>query len=103
MRMPITVKDVADIFGKDVFTGKGFYCGKVQDLEFDLARFKIRSLVIEAARGSFLGKVVGGKKGIVIPYPMVQAIADVVIIKHVATPAATDEGELGEESLAETA
>jgi len=103
--MPITVKDIADIFGKDVFTGKGFYCGKVQDLEFDLARFKIRSLVIEAARGSFLGKVVGGKKGIVIPYPMVQAIADVVIIKHVATPAATeDAGELAEEeALVETA
>jgi sporulation protein YlmC with PRC-barrel domain len=103
MKMPITVKDIADVFGKDVFTGKGFYCGKVQDLEFDLARFKIRSLVIEAARGSFLGKVVGGKKGIVIPYPMVQAIADVVIIKHVATPAATEEGELEEEALAETA
>ena len=101
--MPITVKDIADVFGKDVFTGKGYYCGKVQDLEFDLAKFKIRSLIIEAARNSFLGKAIGGKKGIVIPYPMVQAIGDVVIIKHVATPATTEEGEIEEEPLDENA
>lgn len=94
--MPITVKDVADMFGKDVFTGKGFYCGKVSDLEFDLSRFKIRSLVIEAARGSFLGKMVGGKKGIIVPYPMVQSVGDVVIIKHIVSPTTTEEGEMTE-------
>jgi sporulation protein YlmC with PRC-barrel domain len=81
--MPISVKDIADMFGKDVFTAKGYYAGKVSDLEFDLARFKIRSIVIEAAKGSVLGRMVGGKKGIIVPYPVVIAIGDVVIIKHV--------------------
>lgn len=81
--MPITVKDIADMFGKDVFTAKGFYAGKVSDLEFDLSRFKIRSLVIEATKDSILGRMVGGKKGIIVPYPVVLAIGDVVIIKHV--------------------
>lgn len=81
--MPITVKDVADLFGKDVFTAKGLYCGKVNDCEIDLSRFKVRAIVVEAARGSSLGKMVGGKKGIIIPYPMVQAIGDIVIIKHI--------------------
>ena len=81
--MPISVKDIADMFGKDVFTAKGYYAGKVSDLEFDLARFKIRSIVIKAARESALGKMVGGKKGIIVPYQMVQAIGDVVIIKHI--------------------
>jgi sporulation protein YlmC with PRC-barrel domain len=94
--MPVTVKDVADLFGKDVFTGRGLYCGKVSDVEFDLGRFKIRSLVIEAAREGFLGKTLGGKKGVIIPYPMVQAIGDIVIIKHIATP------EVPEETPAET-
>ena len=103
--MPISVKDIGDMFGKDVFTGKGFYAGKVTDLEFDLSRFKIRSLVIEAARGSFLGKALGGKKGVIIPYPMVQAIGDVVIIKHIPTPTGADEGAEGGEAaaMAETA
>ena len=81
--MAISVKDIADMVGKDVFTAKGYYAGKVTDIEFDLSRFKIRSLVIEAARGSVLGKMVGGKKGIIVPYPVVQAIGDVVMIKHV--------------------
>ena len=98
--MPISVKDVADMFGKDVFTGKGFYAGKVSDLEFDLSRFKIRALVIEAARGSFLGKALGGKKGVIIPYLMVQAIGDVVIIKHIPTPSGMDEGAEGADAAA---
>lgn len=84
--MAISIKDIGDMVGKDVFTAKGFYAGKVTDIEFDLSRFKIRSLVIEAARGSVLGKMVGGKKGIIVPYPVVQAIGDVVMIKHVISP-----------------
>jgi len=90
--MPITVKDISEMFGKDVFTDRGFYCGKVTDVEFDLTRYKVRSLVISAAKGTFLGKMVGGKKGIIVPYPMVQSIGDVVIIKHIATPI-PEEGE----------
>lgn len=95
--MPITVKDIGDMFGKDVFTNKGFYAGKVADMEFDLSRFKIRSVVIEAARGSSLGKIVGGKKGIIVPYPMIQAVGDVMLIKHISSSALPEEmGELEE-------
>ncbi|MBD3156120.1 MAG: hypothetical protein GF368_05735 [Candidatus Aenigmarchaeota archaeon] len=84
--MPITVKDISEMFNKDVFTDKGFYCGKVSDVEFDLSRFKVRAVVIEAAKGTFLGKIVGGKKGIIVPYQMVHAIGDIVLIKHITTP-----------------
>ena len=98
--MPVSIKDVAEMFGKDVFTSKGFYAGKVSDLDFDLGRFKIRALVLEASRGSFLGKMVGGKKGVVVPYPMVQSVGDVVIIKHIATPA-IEEGAPIEETPVE--
>jgi sporulation protein YlmC with PRC-barrel domain len=84
--MPITVKEVSEMFGKDVFTDRGLYCGKVSDVELDLSRFKLRSVVIEAAKGTFLGKMVGGKKGVIIPYTMVNAIGDVVIIKHISAP-----------------
>jgi sporulation protein YlmC with PRC-barrel domain len=96
--MPISVKNISEMFGKDVFTSKGYYAGRISDIEFDLSRFKLRSLVIEAAKGSMLGRMVGGKKGIIVPYPIVQAIGDVVIIKHVvdmemqaAEPAQTEE------------
>ena len=84
--MPITVKDITDVLNKDVFTDKGYYCGKISDLEFDISRFKVRSIVIATVKGSFLGDMVGGKKGIIVPYPMVQSIGDVVIIKHITAP-----------------
>jgi len=90
--MPINVKNISEMFSKDVFTDKGFYCGKVSDVEFDLSRFKVRSIVIEAAKGTFLGKIVGGKKGIIVPYQMVQSIGDIVLIKHIVTPI-PEEGE----------
>lgn len=89
--MPITVKDINDMFGKDVFTSKGIYCGKVSDIELDLSRFKVRSIVIEAAKDTFLGKLVKGKKGIIIPYPMVLAVGDIVIIKHITGPPEEEE------------
>lgn len=95
--MPITIKDVSDMFGKDVFTSKGYYAGRVKDLEFDLARFKIRSLIVEAARDSILARMIGGKKGIIVPYPVVQAIGDIVIIKHIITEGIPKEGEITEE------
>ncbi|MBI1978814.1 MAG: PRC-barrel domain-containing protein [Candidatus Aenigmarchaeota archaeon] len=89
--MPILVKDISDMFAKDVFTNRGFYCGKVSDMEFDLSRYKVRSLVVEAARGSLLGKMVAGKKGVVVPYNMVQSVGDVVIIKHISEAAFPEE------------
>ncbi|MBI2085552.1 MAG: PRC-barrel domain-containing protein [Candidatus Aenigmarchaeota archaeon] len=84
--MPINVKDVSEIFGKDVFTDKGSYCGKISDLEFDLTKYKIRAVVIEAIKGSYLAQIVGGKRGVIVPFPMVQAVGDVVVIKHITAP-----------------
>ncbi len=84
--MAITVKDLSEMFEKDVFTDKGVYCGKITDIEINLEKFRVRSLVIRAAKGSFLENMVGGKKGIILPYQMVESIGDVVIIKHIQTP-----------------
>ena len=55
-------------------------------MECDLKRFKLRSLVISAVKGSYLSKMLGNKKGLIIPFPMVEAIGDVVIIKHISGP-----------------
>jgi sporulation protein YlmC with PRC-barrel domain len=93
--MTIRIASVSSTWDKDVFTDKGFYCGKVEDVECDLKRFKLRSLVISAVKGSYLSKMLGNKKGLIIPFPMVDAIGDVVIIKHISGPM-TEEPELQE-------
>ncbi len=95
--MPINVKNLSEMFGKDVFTTKGTYCGKVSDVRVNLTKFRVRSLVIEAARGSYLAEMVGGKRGIIIPYQMVQAVDDIVIIKHINPPAIKEPEEIAEE------
>ncbi len=80
--MTITIKEFSEMLGKDVFTDKGMFCGKVADVQVDLRRFRVRALVIEAVRGSYLSELVGGKRGIILPYQFVQSIGDIVIIRH---------------------
>ncbi|HIQ49904.1 MAG TPA: hypothetical protein EYH56_01775 [Nanoarchaeota archaeon] len=80
--MAITIKEFSEMFGKDVFTDKGMFCGKVADLQVDLRKFRVRAIVIEATRGSYLSELVGGKRGIILPYQFVQSIGDIVIIRH---------------------
>ena len=96
--MAVTVKDINEMFNKDVFTNKGFYVGKVKDIEFDLSKFKVRSLVIEVAGGTFLEKLISGKRGIIVPYPTIQAVGDIVIIKHISASPASEE-EVAEEEI----
>ena len=89
--MAIRISSVSQTWSKDVFTDKGLYCGKVEDVECDIKRFKLRSLVINAVKGSYLSKMVGDKKGLIVPFPMVLAIGDIVLIKHVAAPVEDEE------------
>ena len=84
--MGIQLASVSETYSKDVFTNKGMYCGKVEDVECDLKRFKLRSLVIRALKGSYFSNMLGSKKGLIVPFPMVEAIGDVIIIKHLSAP-----------------
>ncbi len=85
----VNMKDFLEMFGKDVFTDKGVYCGQIENIDIDLDKFRVSGFRVEAARGSFLENILGGKKGIVVPFNMVQSIGDVVIIKHI-TPEAIE-------------
>ena len=94
----VQVTSVSGTWEKDVFTDRGMYCGKIEDVECDLKRFKVRSLVVKAVRGSYVSQMLGGKRGLIIPFPMVEAIGDVVIIKHIAAPVEEKESAESEEA-----
>lgn len=81
--MPINVNKLSEVFGKDVFTDRGEYCGKVSNVKVDLNKFRIGSLVLRARKGGYLANLLGGKKGVVVPYQFLKAIGDIVIIKHI--------------------
>ncbi len=81
--MVVNEREINSIVGLDAFTDKGFFCGKVSDVELDLSKFRLRTVIIDAAKGSYLANVVGDKKGVKVPFPMVQAVNDILIIKHI--------------------
>src|SRR3989344_6861349 len=93
------VKSFNDLTRKDVFTHKGVYCGKVTDISIDAERFRIKSIVIDAVRGSFLASIVGDKRGVVVPYAMVQSVGDIVIIKHIKPQPVEQEAAEEEDSV----
>lgn len=93
--MPVNIANVSETWERDVFTNKGVYVGKVEDVECDMKRFKLRSLIVRAIKGSYMAKMLGSKKGMIIPFPMVEAIGDVIIIKHISTP--VEESEMEQE------
>ncbi len=88
--MVVNEQEMSEVVGKDIFTDKGSYCGKIADVEFDLSKFRLRAIVVDAAKGSYLAGVVGGKRGVIIPYPMIRAIDDIAIIKHISAPEAME-------------
>lgn len=80
--MATNILTFSEVIGKDVFTDRGSYCGRVRDIELDASKYVVRAFVIDAAKGSYLAKKVGGKKGVIVPYSMIRSIEDVVVIKH---------------------
>ncbi len=83
--MPVNVEKLSEMFSKDVFTDRGKYCGQIKNVKIDLDRFRMGSIVLKAKKGSYLATMLGGKKGIVIPYQFIKAVGDIVIIKHISS------------------
>lgn len=80
--MVVNERTISEVIGRDIFTDKGLYCGKVSDVEIDLSRFRIRAMVVDAVKGSYLSTVVSGKRGIIVPYSMLKAVGDIVLKTH---------------------
>ncbi len=83
--MPVNIEKLSGMFSKDVFTDRGKYCGQIKNVKIDLDKFRMGSIVLKAKKGSYLARMLGGKKGIVIPYQFIKAVGDIVIIKHISS------------------
>ncbi len=79
--MAVTIRRITDFFEREVFTTKGQYCGRVKDVEIDLTKGRVRAIVVEAAKGTLLEAMLGGKKSIVVPYSLLSSFGDIVLIK----------------------
>lgn len=80
----LKMKQVTDMYEMKVFTDTGDYFGDIE--EAIVTTNKVHGWRIRASRNSFLSKVLGGAKGVIVPHQYVKSVGDVVIISKQAIP-----------------
>ena len=87
----LKMKKITDTFDMKVFTDTGEYFGDIE--ESILTQTKIFGWKVKATRASFLAKVLGSAKGVIVPHQLVKAVGDIMIISKTAVPAYPSEEE----------
>lgn len=78
----LKIRNVSEMFEMKVFTDGGDYFGDIE--EAMITQTKVYGWRVKASRNSFLSKVLGSAKGVVVPHQLVKSIGDVVIISRAA-------------------
>ena len=89
----LKMKRVTETYEKRVFTDGGDYFGDIEDVI--ISSNKVFGWKIKATKNSFLSRVLGSAKGVIVPHQLVKAIGDVIVISKSAVP--TGQAEEGEE------
>jgi len=76
MKTPVT-----ELFGMKVYTDDAVYVGEIDDVVLNVDTKKVESLAVSNLNGD-VGEL-KNHKGIKIPYRVVRAAKDIIIIRHV--------------------
>ncbi|MFT7615510.1 MAG: sporulation protein YlmC with PRC-barrel domain [Candidatus Woesearchaeota archaeon] len=91
----LRMKKITDTFDMRVFTDNGDYFGDIE--EAILTTNKVFGWRVRASKNSFLNKVLGSAKGVIVPHQLVKAIGDIMIINKTAIPSYSDDAAADEE------
>ena len=86
----LKMKKVSETYDLKVFTDAGDYFGDVEDSI--ISGNKVFGWKIRATKNSFLSKVLGSAKGVIVPHQLVKAVGDVFVISKSAVPSGNAEG-----------
>ena len=67
-----------------VFLDTGDYFGDIE--EALLTQNKVSGWRVRSTRNSYLKKVLGSAKGVIVPHPLVKSVGDIMIINRSAIP-----------------
>lgn len=87
----LTMKKLTETYEMRVFTDSGDYFGDVE--ESILTANKIFGWKVRATKNSFLTKVLGSAKGVIVPHQLVKSIGDIMLISKAAVPSYGPEEE----------
>ena len=78
------MKRISETYEMKVFTDSGDYFGDVE--ESIVTKNRIFGWRVKASKNSYLNKVLGSAKGVIVPHQLVKAISDIMIISKSAVP-----------------
>lgn len=87
----LKMKKISESYDMKVFTDTGDYFGDVE--ESILTQNKIFGWRVRSTKNSFLNKVLGSAKGVIVPHQLVKSIGDIMIISKAAVPSYNQEEE----------
>ena len=85
----LKMKKITDAYDMRVFTDTGDYFGDID--ESILTQTKIFGWKVKATKNSYLSKVLGSAKGVIVPHQLVKAVGDIMIISKTAVPSYSGE------------
>jgi sporulation protein YlmC with PRC-barrel domain len=87
----LKMKKISEAYDMKVFTDSGDYFGDIE--ESILTHNKVFGWRVKATRNSFLNKVLGSAKGVIVPHQLVKSIGDIMIISKAAVPSKGSDDE----------
>ena len=87
----LKMRKISECYNMKVFTDSGDYFGDVE--ETILTKTKVFGWRVRATKNSYLSKVLGSAKGVIVPHQLVKSVGDVMIISKAAVPSYTPEEE----------
>ncbi|MBT4538657.1 photosystem reaction center subunit H [Candidatus Woesearchaeota archaeon] len=80
----LKMQKISQTYDLKVFTDAGDYFGDIEDSI--LSANKVSGWKIKATKNSFLSRVLGSAKGVIVPHQLVKAVGDILIISKNAVP-----------------
>ena len=87
----LKMKKISEAYDMKVFTDVGEYFGDIE--ESIITQNRIFGWRVRATKNSFLNKVLGSAKGVIVPHQLVKSIGDIMIISKAALPSSSEEEE----------
>lgn len=91
----LKMKRLTETYDMKVFTDEGEYFGDVD--EAIVTQNKVYGWRVRSTKNSFLNRVLGSAKGVIVPHQLVTSIGDIIIISKSAVPSYSSEEEEAEE------
>lgn len=80
----LRMKKIAETYDMKVFTDSGDYFGDIE--ECIIASNKVFGWRVKSTKNSYLDKVLGSAKGVIVPHQLVKAVGDIMVINKTAVP-----------------